>query len=133
MGICERWAIVMENKPIKKILDEMYGVTDEDIRKIILEQKVEEEEEKVNILKELIKYKSFEDYVRDHKKEFEMVDISDDFSAIIISEEEYPNIHLDLLKKMRIIADHFGLFIHIVHKNHVTTKKFDKFRRKEKI
>ena len=123
----------MEDKPIKKILDEIYGVTDEDIRNIILEQKIEEEENKVNILKELIRYKSFEEYIRDHEKEFEKVDINEDFTAIIISEEEYPNIHLDLLKKMRIIADHFGLFIHIVHKNHVTTKKFDKFRRKEKI
>ena len=117
----------MEKKPIKKFADEAYGVTDEDIRKLILEQEIEEEEEKVKILKELIRYRSFEDYVRDHEKEFEMVDISDDFSSIIISDDEYENIDLDLLKKMRIIADHFGLMIHIVHQKYkyVTTKKFE--------
>lgn len=125
----------MENKPIKKILDEMYGVTDEDIRKIILEQKIEEEEDKVKILKELIKYKSFEDYVMDHEKEFEMVDISDDFSSIIISDDKYEHINLDLIKKIGIIADHFGLMIHVVHQkdDYVATKKFDRFGRKEKI
>ena len=124
----------MGDKPIKKILDELYGVTDEDIRKLILEQKIEEEEEKVKILKELIRYKSFEDYARDHEKEFEMVDINDDFSAIIISDDRYEYIDLGLLKKIGIIADHFGLMIHIVHQkdNYVTTKKFDRFR-KEKI
>ena len=125
----------MEDKPIKKYADEVYGVTDEDIRKLILEQKIEEEEEKVKILKELVRYKSFEDYLRDHEKEFEMVVINDDFNAIIISDDRYENIDLDFLKKIGIIADHFGLFIHMVHKkdNHVTTKKFDRFRRKEKM
>lgn len=125
----------MEEKPIKKILDEMYGITDEDIRKMILDQKIEEEENKIKTLKELIKYRSFEDYVSGHEKEFESVDINDDFNAIIISDDKYPDINLDLLKKIGIIADHFGLFVHIVHQkdNHVTTKKFDRFRRKEKI
>lgn len=117
----------MEEKPIKKFADEVYGVTDEDIRNIILEQKIEEEENKVNILKELIRYKSFEEYIRDHEKEFEMVDISDDFSSIIISDDVYEYINLDLLKKIGIITDRFGLFIHIVHQKdkYVTTKKFE--------
>lgn len=125
----------MEDKPIKKILDEMYGVTDEDIHRMILDQKIEEEEEKLKTLKELVRYKSFEDYVRDHEKEFEIINVNDDCNAIIISDEEYPNISLDLLKRMGIIADHFGLMIHIVHQkdNYVATKKPDKFRREEKI
>ena len=125
----------MEEKPIKIILDEMYGVTEEDIRKIILEQQIEEEEEKIRILKKLIRYKSFEDYVKDHEKEFDVVEINDDFTAIIISDDRYPDIDLDLLKKIGIVADHFGLLVHIVHQkdNHVTTKKFDRFKRKEKM
>lgn len=123
----------MKEIPIKKILDKMYGVSDEDIRKMILEQKIEEEEDKIKILKELVKYKSFGDYVKDHEKEFEMVDINDDRNTIIISDDKYPNIDLDFLKKIGIIADHFELIIHVVHQkdNHVITKKFDKFRRKE--
>ena len=45
-------------------------------------QKIEDEEEKLKILKELVGYKSFEDYVDDHEKEFEKIDISDDFKTI---------------------------------------------------
>ena len=100
-------------KPIKKLLDELYGVTDEEIDKIILGQKIEDEEEKVNILKELVGYKSFEDYVKDHEKEFEMVDITDDFKMIIIPLEKYPDINLDLIKRIGIVADHFGVFVFI--------------------
>jgi len=100
-------------KPIKKLLDELYNVTDEDIDQIILGQKIEDEEEKVKILKELVGYKSFEDYVKDHEKEFDMIEITDDFKMIIIPGEKYPDISLDLIKKMGIIADHFSIFIYI--------------------
>ena len=60
-------------KPIKKLLDELYGVTDDEIDKIILGQKIEDEEDRVKILKELVGYKSFEDNVKDHEKEFEKI------------------------------------------------------------
>lgn len=103
-------------KPIKKLLDEIYGVIDEEIDGIILGQKIEEEEEKLKILKELVGYKSFEDYVNDHEKEFEKIDISDDFKMIIISESIYPEIDINILKKMGIIVDHFGLGVYIVRK-----------------
>lgn len=98
---------------IKEDLDKLYGVTDEEIDKIILDQKIESEEEKLEILKEIRKYKSFEDYVKDHEKEFDMVEITDDFKMIIISSVAYPDIHLDIIKKMGIIADHYGIFIYI--------------------
>ena len=108
----------LPKKSIKKLLDEIYGVTDEEIDSIILGQKIEDEEEKLKILKELVGYKSFEDYVNDHdhEKEFEKVDISDDFKMIIISENIYPEIDLRILKKMGIIVDHFGLTVYIVRK-----------------
>lgn len=102
-------------KPIKKLLDELYNVTDEDIDQIILGQKIEDEEEKVKILKELVGYKSFEDYMKDHEKEFEHVDITDDFTMIIIPGDMYPDIPLDLIKRLGIVAEHFGLFIYIDH------------------
>ena len=103
----------LPKKPIKKLLDELYGVTDEEIDKIILGQKIEDEEKKVSILKELVGYKTFEDYVKDHEKEFEHMDISDDLTMIIIPWEKYPNINLDLIKRIGMVADHFGVFIYM--------------------
>ncbi len=108
-----------KKRGIKKILDELYNVTDKDIDGLILGQKIEDEEEKLKILKELVGYKSFEDYVNDHEKEFEKVDISDDFKMIIISESVYPEIDLDILKKMGIIVDHFGLTVYIIRKEEI--------------
>lgn len=117
----------------KSIKDEMYdeyGITEEDIDHLVMEQEIENQEEKIKILKELIKYKSFEDYVHDHEKEFDMVEISDDYRMIIISNDVYPDIDLDIIKKMGIIADHFGLLIYTVNpKDNCTTKKFDRFIR----
>ncbi len=103
-----------KKKSIKETLDELYKVTDEEIDRIILEQKIEDEEEKIKILKELMGYMSFEDYVNDHEKEFEKMDISDDFKMIMISESIYPQIDLNLLKKMSVIIDHFGLLTYII-------------------
>ena len=124
-----------KDKPIKKILDELYGVTDEDIQKLVIDQEIEEEEKKIKILKELSSYTSFKDYVNDHEKEFEMVDITDDFCDIIILDDVYPNIDLDLLKKIGIVANHFGILIYIVqHEDDDTIiKKPKELRRKEKI
>ena len=110
-------------KSIKKLLDELYEVTDEEINGIILGQRIEDEEGKLKILKELVGYKSFEDYVNDHEKEFEKVDISDDFKMIIISESVYPEIDIGILKKMGIIVDHFGLTVYIVMKEEEKKEK----------
>lgn len=112
-----------KKKSIKEELDGLYGVTDEEIDSIILGQRIEDEEEKLKILKELVGYKSFEDYVNDHEKEFEKVDISDDFKMIIISESVYPEIDLNILKKMGIIVDHFGLTVYIVRKEEEKKEK----------
>ena len=120
-------------KPIKKLLDELYNVTDGDIDRLILEQKIEEEEDKVKVLKELVGYKSCEDYVNDHEKEFENVDISDDFKMIIISESVYPEIDLNILKKMGIIVDHFGLMVYIVRKEEEKVEKKEKDKTTEEI
>lgn len=98
---------------IKEDLDKLYGVTDEEIDKIILDQKIEDEEEKIEVLKEIRNYKSFEDYVKAHEKDFDMVEITDDFSMIIIPNNVYPDIHLDMIRKMGIITDHYGIFIYI--------------------
>lgn len=98
---------------IKKDLDKIFGVTEEDIDQIILEQEIEDEEKKIKILKELVGYKSFEDYVNAHKEEFDIVEITDDFKMIIFSGEKYPDIPLDKIKKIRMIADHFGIFRYI--------------------
>ncbi len=119
-----------KKRGIKKILDELYNVTDKDIDGLILGQKIEDEEEKLKILKELVGYKSFEDYVNDHEKEFEKVDISDDFKMIFISESIYPEIDLGILKKMGIIVDHFGLIVHIIRKEEEKEKEEDKKREK---
>lgn len=98
---------------IKEDLDKLHGVTDEEIDKIILDQRIEDEEEKLEILKEIRKFKSFEDYVKNHENDFDMVEVTDDFKMIIISSIVYPNIHLDIIKKMGIIADHYGIFIYV--------------------
>ncbi len=98
---------------IKEDLDKLHGVTDEDIDKIILDQKIEDEERKLETLKEIGKYKSFEDYAKAHDKDFDMVKITDDFKEIVISSTMYPNIHLDTMKKIGIIADHYGVSIYV--------------------
>lgn len=100
---------------IKQELDKMYGVTEEEIDRIIFEQKKEEEQERANILKELVGYKSFEEYVKDekHKKEFEEISVGTDFKLIIISNDKYPRINLPILKKIGIVAQHFGILIFI--------------------
>ena len=98
---------------IKEDLDKLYNVTDEEIDQIILDQEIEDSEKRIEILKEMKKYKSFEDYVKAHEKDFDMVDISDDFTSIIISGEVYPNIHLDIIKKIGTIANHYGIFVQV--------------------
>ena len=98
---------------IKEDLDKLYSVTDEDIDQIILDQKIEDEEIKLETLKEIRKFKSFEDYVLGHEKDFDMVDITDDFKQIIISGEVYQNMNLDMIKKMGVVADHYGIFVRI--------------------
>lgn len=98
---------------IKEDLDKLYNVTDEDIDQIILDQKIEYEENKLEILKEIRKFKSFEDYVSGHEKDFDMVDITDDFKQIIISGKVYQNMHLDAVKKIGMIADHYGIFVRV--------------------
>ncbi len=113
-------------KPIKKLLDELYNVTDDELDGLILGQKIEEEEEKIKILKELAKYGSFEDYVKDHEKEFEKVDISDDFKMVMIAEDIYPGIDLGILKKIGIIVDHFGIMVCIGSSKETTIHKFTK-------
>ncbi len=112
-----------KKKSIKEELDKLYGVTDEEIDGIILGQRIEDEEDKLKILKELVGYKSFEDYVNGHEKEFEKVDISDDFKMIFISESIYPEIDLSTLKKMGVIVDHFGLIVHIIRKEEEKREK----------
>lgn len=119
-----------KKRGIKKILDELYNVTDEDIDGLILGQKIEEEEERLKILKELVGYKSFEDYVNDHEKEFDRIDISDDFKMIIISESIYPEIDIRILKKIGIIVDHFGLTVYIVHREEEKREKEEEKREK---
>jgi hypothetical protein len=98
---------------IKEDLDKLYNVTDEEIDQIILDQEIEDGEKKLEILKEMKKYKSFEEYVKAHDKDFDGVDISDDFTSIIISGEVYPNIHLDIIKKIGTIANHYGIFVQV--------------------
>jgi DNA end-binding protein Ku len=98
---------------IKQQMDQMYGVTEEEINKLILERKIEDEQERLKVLVELQKYASFEDYVKVHKQEFEEIEVSTDFSTITIADDKYPRINLDILKKIGIVADHFGLLIFI--------------------
>lgn len=101
--------------PIKQQADQAYGVTEEEINKIILEQTIEETQDRVNILKELTGYKSFEEYVKDgkHKQEFDGIIISPDFSGITIEDDIYPRINAPILKKIGIVANHFGILIYI--------------------
>lgn len=118
--ITEAWLKVAGEKVEEKIgikqqLDKTYGVTEEEIDRIIFEQKIEDVQERANILKELVGYKSFEDYVKtpDHKKEFEDIIIGDDFKTIVISNDKYPRINLPTLKKIGMVAEHFGVLIFI--------------------
>lgn len=96
---------------IKEDLDKLYNVTDEEIDQIILDQKIEDEESKLEILKEIRKFKSFEDYVNNHEKDFDMVDITDDFKQIMISGDVYQSMHVDMVKRMGVVADHYGIFV----------------------
>lgn len=98
---------------IKQELDKMYGITEEEINKLILEQKIEDEQERLITLKEISEYKSFEDYVKSHKEEFEGIDISEDFKSITISDDTYPRIKLPILKKIGIVANNYGILIYI--------------------
>ena len=110
---------------IKEELDKLYGVTEEEIDGIILDQKIEDDEERLKILKEMREYKSFKDYVESHEEDFDLVDITDDFKMIIISGDVYPNISLDIIKKIGTIADHYGVFVYInqPENNKVTDRK----------
>ena len=106
-----------KKEAIREQLDNMYGVTYEEIDKIILEQKIEDEKDRLNTLTELINYKSFENYVKDHPKEFEGINISDDFKIITVLDKNYPRINLPILKKIGIVTDHFGVLIYIKSSN----------------
>lgn len=99
--------------PVKRQLDLLHGVTEEEINKILLEQATEDAQERINILKELAGYKSFEEYAKAHPKEFEGIDISYDDNFITILDDMYPRINLPILKKIGIVADHFGVLIYI--------------------
>ena len=105
--------------PIKKEMEKAYGVTEEEIDKIILEQTIQETEDRINTLKELTKYKSFEEYVKDHKNELEGIEVSPDFKSFIIADDIYPRINLPILKKLGIVADHFGILIYMKSKKQI--------------
>ena len=98
--------------PIKQQLDQMYGVTEEEIDRLILERKIEDEQERLKVLLELQKYKSFADYIKEHMQEFEGIEVSD-FNAITIADDKYPRINLPILKKIGIIVDHFDLMVYL--------------------
>lgn len=106
---------IVAKLPIKQQLDQMYGVTEEEINRLILERKIDDEQERLKVLIELQKYKSLEDYVKDekHKQEFEGMDVSTDFSTITIADDKYPRINLPILKKIGIIVDHFDLIVYL--------------------
>jgi DNA end-binding protein Ku len=97
----------------KKELDKAYGITEEEINKTILEQSIEETQERINILKELKSFKSFEEYVKSHKDEIEGIEVGQDFRSITIEDDKYPRIKLPILKKIGIVAEHFGVLIYI--------------------
>lgn len=99
--------------PVKRQLDQIYGVTEEEIDKLILERKIEDEQERLKILLELQKYKSFADYIKEHTQEFEGIEISPDISSITIADDKYPRINLPILKKIGIVADHFDLIVYL--------------------
>jgi hypothetical protein len=42
-----------------------------------------------------------------------MVDITDDFTHIIISSDVYNGMCLDAIKKMGVVSDHYGIFVRI--------------------
>lgn len=119
----------MKPKGIKQELDKMYGVTEEEIDKLILEQKIEDEEDRVKALKEIQKCSSFEDYVKTHDKEFEGICVSEDCQSISISAETYPRIQLPLLKKIGIVTQHFNIPVYI----EPSGKKIERKREKEKF
>jgi DNA end-binding protein Ku len=108
---------------IKQELDKMYGVTEEEINKLILEQKIEEEQERLITLKEIADYKTFEDYVKSHKEELEGIEIGEDFKSITISDDTYPRIKLPILKKIGIVANNYGILIYIKSTNKEITGK----------
>lgn len=101
---------------LKEQINKLFGVTEEEINKLILEQKIEDEEERIKTLKELTIYKSFKEYVAAHEKEFELLEIGDNFQSITILDEKYPRINLPILKKIGIVAKHFGVLIYIKSK-----------------
>jgi hypothetical protein len=113
---------------LKKDLDKFFGVTDYDIDQLILDQKIEEDEQKIKVLKELIGYKSFEDYANNHEEDFEEVEITDDFKMIIIPGEKYPDINLEKIRKIGIIAEHFGIYVYIDH-----SSETEKVKQKERF
>ena len=117
---------VPEIKPkesIKEQLEKMYGITEEEIDKVLLEQKIEDEQDRINTLKELVNYTSFKDYIKDHNKEFEGVEIGEDFKTITILDKNYPRIHLPILKKIGIVADQFGILIYIKSSHRQVAKR----------
>lgn len=123
-GETGRTAVRPELITIKKPeLDKLFGVTEEEINKIILEQAIEDSQERVVVLKELMGYKSFEEYVKNHPKEFEGIDISQDYKLITISDSTYPRINIPILKKIGIIADHFEVMIYIGSSKRQVTRK----------
>lgn len=103
----------MAEMPVKQQLDQMYGVTEEEIDRLILERKIEDEQERLKVLLELQKYKSFSDYIKDHIQEFEGIEISPDLASFTIADDKYPRINLPILKKIGIIVDHFDLIVYL--------------------
>ncbi len=99
--------------PVKQQVDKIYGVTEEEINKIIFGEKIEKTQERINILKELAGYKSLEEYVKGHTSEFEGIEVGYDNKLITISDDKYPRINLPVLKKIGLVADHFGVLIYI--------------------
>ncbi len=104
---------VVRNMGINEDLSKLHSVTEEEIDQIILDQKIEDEENKLGILKEIRKFKSFEDYVGGHEKDFDMVDITDDFKQIIILGDTYQSMNLETIKMIGIVADHYGIFVRV--------------------
>lgn len=104
---------VEKSEPIKQQLDKLFGVTEEEINKLILEQRIEEEQDRINILKELAGYKSFEEYVKGHQKEFEGIHVGDDFKSITIDNDVYPRINLPILKRIGIVIAHFRILAYM--------------------
>jgi DNA end-binding protein Ku len=108
---------------IKEQLDKIYGITEEEINKILLEQQIEDGQDTINTLKELRKYNSFKDYVKDHNKEFEYIEIGEDFKTITILDKNYPRINIPILKKIGMVAKHFDILIYIKSSHKQIIKK----------